>query len=58
MALSEIGMFDCDLAVLNPTSPLFCLVDATKEKEMMLEFFQLVNKKNALIRYESELVIR
>lgn len=32
-------------------------LDATKEKEMMLEFFQLVNKKNALIRYESELVI-
>lgn len=38
--------------------PFPILVNATKEKEMMLEFFQLVNKKNALIRYESELVIR
>ena len=33
-------------------------VHTSEEGQLMLQWFQLVNKKNALVRYESELVIQ
>ena len=33
-------------------------VHTSEEDQLMLQWFQLVNKKNALVRYESELVIQ
>jgi len=37
---------------------LFSAVSGSEEQQLMLQWFKLVNRKNALIRYESELVIQ
>ena len=36
----------------------FFAVSGSEEQQLMLQWFKLVNRKNALIRYESELVIQ